>query len=252
MIREGLRNPLNSLFLKLKRSEESYKEVYDRASFYKDIFTHDIRNIIQNVYMSVELFKQDSSDTKDMIDVIDEQIYRAKNLISNVQKLSEIENSKTILNEIEIVKILKQVTDYLNQSFPNKNLEINQDLYSNEILVLANDLIVNVFENILINALLYHEKNHIEITIKVSEFEENKINFIKLEFIDNGMGIIDSRKNIIFQRGFKVEKRSKGMGLGLSLVKKIIESFNGKIWIEDRIKGDYSKGSNFIIVLPMI
>jgi len=40
------------------------------------------------------------------------------------------------------------------------------------------------------------------------------------------------------------------MGLGLSLVKKIIDSFNGKIWVEDKVKNDYSKGSNFTILLP--
>ncbi|MFW9945657.1 MAG: ATP-binding protein [Candidatus Odinarchaeota archaeon] len=39
------------------------------------------------------------------------------------------------------------------------------------------------------------------------------------------------------------------LGLGLSLVKKIITTFNGSIWVEDRIKGNYKKGSNFIILL---
>lgn len=40
------------------------------------------------------------------------------------------------------------------------------------------------------------------------------------------------------------------MGLGLSLVKKIINSYNGKIWVEDRFKGDFKKGSNFIFLIP--
>ena len=40
------------------------------------------------------------------------------------------------------------------------------------------------------------------------------------------------------------------MGLGLSLVKKIIESYHGQIWVEDRFEGDYSKGSNFIVLIP--
>jgi len=41
-----------------------------------------------------------------------------------------------------------------------------------------------------------------------------------------------------------------GMGLGLSLVAKIVKSYNGKIWVEDRIRGDYTQGSNFVIILP--
>ena len=42
------------------------------------------------------------------------------------------------------------------------------------------------------------------------------------------------------------------MGFGLSLVKKILEGYNGKIWVEDRIQGDYTKGSNFIVLIPEV
>jgi signal transduction histidine kinase len=40
------------------------------------------------------------------------------------------------------------------------------------------------------------------------------------------------------------------LGIGLTLVKKIIGSYGGEIWIEDRIKGDYTQGSNFIVLIP--
>ena len=42
------------------------------------------------------------------------------------------------------------------------------------------------------------------------------------------------------------------MGLGLALVKKIIDNYNGKIWVEDRVKGDHSKGSNFVLLIPEV
>ena len=54
----------------------------------------------------------------------------------------------------------------------------------------------------------------------------------------------------LLKNGIDLKKKTEGMGLGLSLVKKIIESYNGKIWIEDRIKGDFAKGSNFIFLIP--
>jgi signal transduction histidine kinase len=41
----------------------------------------------------------------------------------------------------------------------------------------------------------------------------------------------------------------KGMGFGLSLIKKIIDSYYGEIWVEDRIKGDYTQGSNFVFLI---
>jgi len=114
----------------------------------------------------------------------------------------------------------------------------------------ANELLLDVFENILINATRYNDNSIIEVLIKISRFQKDGIKFLKIEFIDNGIGIYDDRKKIIFQKGYKKEKQSKGMGLGLSLVKKIIKSYNGQIWGEDKIKGDYTKGSNFIIIIP--
>jgi len=58
------------------------------------------------------------------------------------------------------------------------------------------------------------------------------------------------RKQYIFERGSKEQSLNGGMGLGLSLVKRTIDLYNGKIWVEDRIKGDHSKGSIFILLIP--
>ena len=69
--------------------------------------------------------------------------------------------------------------------------------------------------------------------------------------MDNGFGISDARKEFIFQRRHDNLNEGKGLGFGLSVVKKVIEGYNGKLLVEDRIKGDYSKGSNFIIILPI-
>ena len=100
------------------------------------------------------------------------------------------------------------------------------------------------------NAVEHNENPKIEIFIDIiMELIENK-NYIKMEFKDNGIGISDYRKKSIFEKGIRKDQRSKGMGLGLSLVKKIIDSYNGKIWVENKVKGDSSKGSNFIVLIP--
>jgi len=75
--------------------------------------------------------------------------------------------------------------------------------------------------------------------------------YIKFQFLDNGIGITDDRKEWIFNNSFLKGKHGKGMGFGLSLVKEIIDSYGGFIWVENRIKGDYSKGSNFVILIPV-
>ena len=92
--------------------------------------------------------------------------------------------------------------------------------------------------------------NKIEITVRVSKLKIDKKNHFKFEFIDNGIGVPDNRKEAIFLSGNRELKGSKGMGLGLSLVSKIMQVFNGKIWVEDKVRGDYTQGSNFILLLP--
>ncbi len=73
--------------------------------------------------------------------------------------------------------------------------------------------------------------------------------YLKIEFIDNGLGIPDEQKKLIFQIDEQNKNIFSRLGLGLSLVKKIITTFDGSIWVEDKVKGDYRKGSNFIILL---
>ncbi len=70
--------------------------------------------------------------------------------------------------------------------------------------------------------------------------------------MDNGIGIPDESKELIFEKGYKKDTKIRGMGIGLSLVKKIVESFQGEIWVQNRIKDDYSKGSNFVILILVL
>jgi signal transduction histidine kinase len=116
----------------------------------------------------------------------------------------------------------------------------------------ANELLQDVFENVLINGIKYNENPNIEISIGISKQEIDGTNYFRFEFIDNGIGVAEHRKEVIFMSGNRELKGSKGMGLGLSLVNKILQIFKGKIWVEDRIKGDYTKGSKFIILLPEV
>jgi len=119
-----------------------------------------------------------------------------------------------------------------------------------KIFVKANILLKDVFENILDNAVHYNNNPSVEILVNISKTQKEGQAYIKLEFIDNGIGISNAKKETIFKKGDNGHKSGKGMGLGLSLVKKAIETYNGKIWIEDRVKGDFTKGCNFVLLIP--
>jgi signal transduction histidine kinase len=189
-------------------------------------------------------------ELKELYDIINNQVARGVQLVSNVGKLSQIEESEASLKKININNFLSEAINYVKQSFQNKNIHINIDLGDIKLFVIANDLLLDVFENLLINSIRHNNSFKIEIFVKASKFYKNNQKTIKFEFKDNGYGISDERKSKIFRRGKDLKKKTEGMGLGLSLVKKIIESYNGEIWIEDRIKGDFEKGSSFVFIIP--
>lgn len=108
----------------------------------------------------------------------------------------------------------------------------------------------DLFHNLVSNSIKYNDSPVVEIDVKMSREKKNNINYIKLEFLDNGIGISDKRKGTIFKEEYVKDISTKGLGIGLTLVKKIVGSYEGEIWVEDRIKGDYKQGSNFIILIP--
>jgi signal transduction histidine kinase len=67
---------------------------------------------------------------------------------------------------------------------------------------------------------------------------------------DNGPGIPDELKNVIFNRNARGNTKAMGTGLGLYLVKTLVDDYGGSVKVEDRVAGDRSKGSRFIVVLP--
>ena len=240
----------------INNSEEKYRKAYEQANFYKDLFSHDINNIIQVINSSVELYIQRKSKLKesqleDLIKRIESSSKQAIRLIHNVRKLSELEEGFEIdLKEVDVIKMLDEAINNTHRSFQDKEIDIKTNISDKTIKIQANEFLLDVFENILNNAVKYNENLIIKIDIIISNVILNKNHYIKMEFIDNGIGVYDDRKEIIFQKGFKSFKDVKGMGIGLSLVKILVERYNGKIWIEDRVKGDYSKGSKFILLIP--
>jgi signal transduction histidine kinase len=57
-------------------------------------------------------------------------------------------------------------------------------------------------------------------------------------------------KGRLFTRLGKGKTKTAGRGLGLYLVRKLVDDFDGKVWVEDRVKGDFRQGSRFVVQLP--
>lgn len=242
---------------KLKKSEENFHQAFLRADFYKDIFTHDMSNILQGIISGVEICNlselrlNDKKHLEDAAEIIEQHVTRGAKLISNIRKLSSLEDSTIPAQSIELCKPLKKSVINLKNTYHKRVIDIKIDAHDRKFFVHANSLLQDIFENILTNAVRHNLNSRVEIVIRISHKTFDK-NYTKLEFLDNGIGIENSRKKAIFDRGSKKDYGLPGMGLGLTLVTKIIKNMNGKIWVEDRVNGDHSKGSNFILLIPEV
>lgn len=238
---------------KLKESEENYRRAYERENFYKNLFVHDMNNILQSMLMALDLclLKSKSIENDKDLYKIRKQINRGANLVKNVKRLSEIKDFERKLKHMNIKEVLDESIKIANVFSEEKSINLIINSIDEDLTILANEFLFDVFENLLFNAIKHNNNFNIEITIQISKVQEKGKNMLQIEFRDNGKGIPNSMKKIIFNKGKQEDRSKSGMGLGLSLVKIILDSYNAKIRVENNFPDDYTKGSNFILTFPI-
>lgn len=246
----------STMINELQKSRKKYKKAFERTELYKNIFAHDISNIFQNVISSTDILKTYTSDLENskkitkLLNLAQQQIKKGSKLISDLLTFSEIEEKGLILEKVDVCQKVKDAIKFIKRSYPNSSIDITIQSNVDEAYIKGNSLITEVFENILINAVKYNESSTKQITIKISRENDKEKNYIELEFIDNGIGIPNNLKTELFSKAIEKEEEHKGLGLGLLLVKRIIDEYGGIIDVKNRIEGDYTKGSNFILKIP--
>jgi len=238
--------------------ENVYQDAFYRTKCIKGLFIHDISNLFQIISNSIELceslLKEDvkKEDIMEYFQMITQQLTRGKKLIRNVRNLSDLEEFEMRLEPTEAFSMLRSAIDFTRISFPKREINIKVISDYENLYAMANELLSEVFENIIMNSINFNKNVVVQIEVIISKVDIQYENYVKIEFKDNGMGIDDARKEIIFQETHIKSRHSKGMGIGLSLVAKLIGLYGGEIWVENRIKGDSTKGSNFVILIPLI
>jgi PAS domain S-box-containing protein len=223
----------------------------DRAKVYIDILGHDIRLINNEITLSSELLLLKpnlSGQLRRYIESTVNQSHTISRLISNMHKLSDLLKDDFRLKTVDVFRVLANAIEQVKRMYPKKKVKINQGISESELLVHCNDMLEDVFINILSNAFKFDYHDEIVIDINHSLSIDGK--YWRIEIKDNGPGVPNSIKEKIFN-GFELENdREYGSGLGLMVVKEIITRSGGKIWVENKVKNDIRKGSNFVILLP--
>lgn len=236
-LRELIDN-FNHMVKELSTNEYLHKEFVSNVS-------HEINTPITSLIGYAKLLKRKTLTDEKRNEYADILIYeseRLSKLTSDLLRLSEVEKRGSIekLEPFSLDEQLRDAVVLLQYSWENKNLDIDLDL--DEIQYSGDQaLMYQVWINLISNAIKYSENGgNIHISLKQNEK-------IIVTISDDGIGISEEDLQKVFLRFYKVDKarNSSGTGLGLSLVKKIVELHGGSI----EVTSELNKGSTFTVKL---
>jgi two-component system phosphate regulon sensor histidine kinase PhoR len=214
------------------------------------MFAHDMKNpIVTAGGFLLRLLSGKAGNftdkQKDYIELISGELNTLEGLITNFLQFSRLESKeyKPVLGPFKIGIAIEQYIEALKVEADKKNVKITFE-NSGEIFPDINadaGMINRVISNLLDNAIRYSGTGG-TITVSLSDMGKD----ILVQIIDTGMGIPEKHLPYIFNAFYRASRNSKGSGLGLSIVKTIIEAHSGKI----RVESTSRKGTTFSFNLP--
>lgn len=238
----------NAMMDELEHSNKAREDAKEQAELYMDLLSHDINNMNQVALgyteLALDAVKQGKYDPS-ITEKIREVLVNSSALIENIMKIRRIKAGELKLESIDLNPLIKETIDAYT-SVQGREVRINYRTKC-DCRVLANNLLKDVFANLISNA-IKHSTGPLLIEVELSKIHEQDKDYCMVAISDNGPGIPDEKKKVLFGRFMR---GAKGMGLGLFLVKSLVENFKGHAWVEDRVPGDYTKGSKFVVMLPV-
>ena len=233
-----------------KRAEEALLDAKAQAELYLDLMGHDINNFDQigigYLEMALDLLKLSEAD-RELIAKPLEMMRESSRLIATVENIQKARMGLAALVPVDLGRALSGAISHC-RDLPGRNVAVHYDPCKN-CMVLANDLLQDVFTNIIGNA-IKHSEGPLTITVKVSRMTRDGMACYRVLIEDNGPGIPDELKSKLFTRYQRGQSHAVGKGLGLYITRELVESYHGKIEVEDRVPGDSSRGAKFIVTIP--
>ncbi|MDP4146289.1 MAG: ATP-binding protein [Bacillota bacterium] len=242
----------------LKSKEKVLIESKQQLEFFANI-SHELRtplNIILSTIQLLNLYKEDGSikvigkDTSNYFKSMKQNCYRLIRLVNNLIDITKIDSGylKPKLENQDIVMIVEDITQSVADYIKSRGISIIFDTdVEEQVIACDSEKIERIMLNLLSNAVKF-SKPGASILVDVHGDKESVVISVK----DTGIGIEEDKLNDIFERFVQVDKsftrNHEGSGIGLSLVKSLVEMLGGYI----TVKSEYGKGSVFKVVLPSI
>ena len=234
----------------LNQTKEKLKYSKLKNNFFRNL-SHELKtplNLIFSSLQMLELHHKDDDKSQKYINITKQNSYRLLRLINNLLDLSKIEDNSFNLNiqNIDIVDLVNNIKNSINPHINSENKYLRfQSNIDSKIIACDPYKIERAILNLLSNAVKFTNEGD-TITVNIKEQK----NSILISIVDTGIGIKENKQKIIFEEFGQIDKslsrNHEGTGLGLPIVKSIIELHDGTI----SLKSQYKKGSKFTIKLP--
>ena len=234
------------------------EEQLDNLDTLSQVLRHDIRNDLQLILAYTEMVADTIDDRKSQMQLktVSENAEHAVDLTKVAREMAAVMLSgEQELKPVSIRPVVLSEVAQIREAYPDADVITASEVQ--QVSVRANEMLGSVFRNLLKNAVQHNDKPAPIVAVS-SKTEGRHIN---IRVADNGPGISDAAKEDIFGKGEK-GLNSEGTGIGLYLVKSLVESYGGDVWIEDREEGDVidtetpaetpPEGAVFVVELPMV
>jgi PAS domain S-box-containing protein len=229
---------------KRRQLVEELESVNRELGDFAYIISHDLKAPLRGIATLAEWISSDYSDKfdeqgKDQLRLLLSRVKKMHNMIDGVLQYSRVGRIKEDKQPVNLNEVVSEVTDIINPP-PNIRIEVAKEL---PLIEFEPTRIKQVFQNLLSNAVKYIDKP--EGRIRISYEDEGS--FLKFSIEDNGCGIKQEHYERIFQIFQTVGQpdKSESTGIGLTVVKKIVELYGGKIWVTSK----FGEGSAFCFTL---
>ncbi len=229
------------------RLEQELVGEMERSEFYTDLLTHDVANSLAVASGYLQLIAQAGiADAKSArwLEKALASLDGSARLVDTVRRVHSLGSAPGTSVDLDDI-----LTEVIEQVLPKREgVEI---MYSgmHDAIVTGTGLFPDLFINLIDNA-VKHSGGKVNIVVTVRPCYLQGMEYARVDIADNGPGIPDNIKGRLFARGERGITRAPGHGMGLFLVSNIVAEAGGRIWVEDRIPCDHTRGARFVVLLP--
>lgn len=219
------------------------------------LISHEFKTPLNVIYSAIQLIEyvyldQIPNKVQDLINNIKQNTFRQLRLVNNLLDITRLNSGrfKITTKSIDIVSFIRQISQSVRLYSDQKNIKLLfKCSLTSKIISTDDEKLERIILNLISNAVKFTDVGG---TVTINLDEDESKNIIILDVADTGIGIPKDKQEIIFERFGQVDsnlsRHAEGTGIGLSLVKKLVDVLNGKIELESEL----GIGSNFRITIP--